>query len=245
MKIQYISDIHLEFMSKIPKIKPDADILVLAGDIGYPFSGIYKEFLIDMNSKFKKVYLITGNHEYYNCGKNKDYSMEEIEEQIDRIIKKHDLKNICYLDHAYDDYEGYRFAGLTLWSHIYDKNYLINDFTEIKEMTVELYNELYSMSSEFLDDIITDNSKPVIMITHHMPSYNLIDPQFRTEEYNKYNQCFASECEKYFKDPIKVWIYGHTHKSKETEINGIKFLCNPKGYPSENKNMIVNKIIDL
>jgi predicted phosphodiesterase len=246
MKIQYISDIHLEFLRKPPKIKVEADILVLAGDIGYPYSGIYREFLIDMNKKFKRVYLITGNHEYYNCGKNMNASMEEIDEEIIRIIKNNNLNNICYLDNSYDDYEGYRFVGLTLWSKINNSLYLINDFTKINEMNVELYNDLHEIGCEFLDYITKEvSSKPIIIITHHIPSYNLIDPVFRTEEYNKYNQCFASNCEKYFREPIKVWIYGHTHRNRETEINGIKFLCNPKGYPSENKNIILNKIVDV
>ena len=59
MKIQYISDIHLEYLSEIPKINPVGDVLVLAGDIGHPFSSIYINFLIDVNNKFKKVFLIT------------------------------------------------------------------------------------------------------------------------------------------------------------------------------------------
>jgi hypothetical protein len=52
MLIQNISDVHLEFMSKPPKIKVMAEVLCLAGDIGYPFSGIYREFLIKMNTDF-------------------------------------------------------------------------------------------------------------------------------------------------------------------------------------------------
>ena len=62
MKIQYISDIHLEYQSTLPNIDQISDILVLAGDIGFPFSFLYKEFLIDMNKKFKKIFLIAGNH---------------------------------------------------------------------------------------------------------------------------------------------------------------------------------------
>jgi len=56
-------------MSKPPKIKVMADVLCLAGDIGYPYSGIYREFLKQMNSDFKKVFIIAGNHEYYNSDK--------------------------------------------------------------------------------------------------------------------------------------------------------------------------------
>ncbi len=67
MRIQYISDIHLEFFKVLPKqiVRPVADILCLAGDIGYPFSSLYRDFLKQVSRDFKKVFLIAGNHEYY------------------------------------------------------------------------------------------------------------------------------------------------------------------------------------
>jgi hypothetical protein len=40
MKIQYISDIHLEYQSELPEIKQIGDVLILAGDIGFPFSDL-------------------------------------------------------------------------------------------------------------------------------------------------------------------------------------------------------------
>jgi hypothetical protein len=39
------------------------------------------------------------------------------------------------------------------------------------------------------------------------------------------------------KNKIKCWIYGHTHATSDVIINGIPFLCNPIGYPNENKNV--------
>ena len=73
MKIQYLSDLHLELMSThkfsklCEKIIPKCDILVLAGDIGDPLhhNDRYKFFLHSMSKKFKKVFLVSGNHEYY------------------------------------------------------------------------------------------------------------------------------------------------------------------------------------
>ena len=35
-------------------------------------------------------------------------------------------------------------------------------------------------------------------------------------------------------EEIMMWINGHTHLNKYTEINGTTCMCNPRGYPDEN-----------
>jgi predicted phosphodiesterase len=238
MRIQYISDIHLEFFKHLPKqfLRSDADILCIAGDVGYPFSSLYSDFLKQVSQDFKKVFLIAGNHEYYSAGANKGYDISEIDEQINSIINENHLHNVTYLDNSHEDYNGYRFVGSTLWSRLNSPQKYINDFHLIPEMTEELYNILHQISREFLQsDIVVKSPLPVIVMTHHLPSRSLIDEKYKTNKYNDYNQFFASECEDLFAPTIKGWIYGHTHSENKQHINGIEFVCNPLGYPGENK----------
>lgn len=91
-----------------------------------------------MSNMFKKEFLITGNHEYYNLGPNKGKTIEQIDEQIKYIISSNNLTNISLLNYSYEDYEGYRFVGTTLWSHISNSDYLVNDFEQIIDMSVSL-----------------------------------------------------------------------------------------------------------
>lgn len=102
--IQYISDIHLEFLhieavkSIICKIIPTAPIIVLAGDIGNPFSknNHYEKFIEEMSKKFEKVFLISGNHEYYHN------NIDMVEEKIKTVTSKY--MNVTYLQNSYEDY---------------------------------------------------------------------------------------------------------------------------------------------
>ena len=32
---------------------------------------------------------------------------------------------------------------------------------------------------------------------------------------------------------MKYWVFGHTHDAIEYEMEDVKFLCNPLGYPTE------------
>ena len=237
MLIQYVSDIHLEFMSKPPKIKVMADVLCLCGDIGYPFSGIYREFIKQMSQSFKKVFLIAGNHEYYDSDKYGSHTMEEINSMIQSVIRTNKLENVTFLNNSYELYNDVLFVGTTLWSKIPSMNMndicLMNDFKQIQGLTYDTYNLLHIKSCNFIEDTLAsvEKDKKVVMMTHHLPSFNLIDEK---HAYSDTNCFYASKCDKYFVEPIKAWIYGHTHTPNKTIINNIKFVCNPKGYPNEN-----------
>lgn len=65
---QYFSDLHLERKWKIPKIYQVADNLLLAGDIGHPTDEIYQDFFKQCSSKYERVFVVDGNHEW-NVGK--------------------------------------------------------------------------------------------------------------------------------------------------------------------------------
>jgi predicted phosphodiesterase len=246
MLIQYLSDIHLEFMTKPPKIKAMADVLCLCGDIGYPHSGIYSLFLKQMSQSFKKVFLITGNHEYYNSDKYGSHTMEEINRHIGFIINVNKLENVTFLNNSYELYDDVLFVGTTLWSKIPSMNMndicLMNDFKQIEGLTYDTYNLLHYKSCSFIADTLALIEKgdifkdknvniKVVIMTHHLPSFNLIDEK---HAYSDTNCFYASKCDPFFVEPIKAWIYGHTHTPNKTIINNIKFVCNPKGYPSEN-----------
>ncbi len=64
MKIHLMSDVHLEFDPSFTPPYVDADITVLAGDIGYGIEGI--EWA---KKRFSRpVVYVLGNHEYYPRG---------------------------------------------------------------------------------------------------------------------------------------------------------------------------------
>lgn len=231
MIIQFFSDLHLEFNSKY-NITPIGEVLVLAGDIGCPFEKSYFVFLKEMSLLFPKIFLITGNHEYYkNTIKTTNNKIREIVSQF---------HNITFLNNSIEVYNGYTFVGSTLWSNLSDLRYLTCDRKSIKNITVDDINELHQTSIDFLQKTTNSNSN-VIVITHFLPSYTLCDPDYD----KRYDQCYASSLDFLIKEPVTHWFYGHTHRKNNTIINNVKLICNPIGYPNENKNINFNESIIL
>lgn len=242
--IQYISDIHLEFLhimevkSIIRKIIPAAPIIVLAGDIGNPFSknNHYEQFIEEMSKKFDKVFLISGNHEYYHN------NIDMVEERIKTIVSKY--MNVTYLQNSYEDYNNIRWIGSTLWSQLDNPKKFINDIY-IPNMTVDRYNMLHCMAVKSIEEMIKDSKLPCIVISHHMPSYHLISKEYYDENYNMWFASHMDNIIEEHKDKLLGWIYGHTHRANNSMINNIPMYCNPVGYKGENYNIDYNMHINF
>ena len=246
MKLIYLSDLHLELITNnkldtfISQISSGVDeICVLAGDIGNPYEHNYDKFMTFINVNFKKSFVIAGNHEYYN----KKKTIQETTLFMINYFKK--FENISFLNNSCEYYENYCFIGTTLWSEITNPIYTINDIRYIPNFNYIQYNTLNKTSVEFLENAIQSNEN-CIVITHHVPSNSLIDIKYKIPKMLPYNQWFYCNMDNIIETNntnIKCWIYGHTHTSSETIMNGIPFLCNPIGYTGENNEINFNKQI--
>src|SRR3989338_6804688 len=105
MLVDYLSDLHLEFHSKYPLLpKSSAEILVLAGDIGYPSHKNWIDFLHYCKTQYKYVLYVAGNHEYYSRKKTYAAINQLIAESCARL-------GIIFLDNKSWIKDGVKFIG--------------------------------------------------------------------------------------------------------------------------------------
>jgi hypothetical protein len=192
MRIQYASDLHLEFSDNYSYLKRNplkavGDILVLAGDIGYLNDNSYiKHPFWDWASEnYKQVIVAIGNHELYQY-----YDLANIPHGLVCSIRNN-VK--CYYN-AVVRIENVDFIISTLWAKIpLDEAYLtehyVNDFHRIlynaEPLTWDKFNCEHDNCFRFIrNEVAKSRSEHIIVVTHHVPSFQLASPDFAGSKIN-------------------------------------------------------------
>ncbi|MBC8379728.1 MAG: metallophosphoesterase [Planctomycetes bacterium] len=225
MRINYFSDIHLEFgLLEVPD--NDADIIVAAGDIGIGTQGI--DWLKALN---KPVIYVLGNHEFYT---------HEYRHTLRLIRKQCEGSKVCLLENDSFIFQGVRFLGCTLWADLFvegsDKaealGKTINDFRKIqfadKSFDALLFSHLHKSSRTWLEqELAQPFSGKTVVITHHAPS----EWSWNESAYSLKKLAYCSDLKPLLHEyEIAAWFHGHVHSSVDYRIAGARILCNPRGY---------------
>ena len=252
MKIQYASDLHLEFsqnkkfLQSNPLI-PTGDILLLAGDI-VPFGGIEKhfDFFSYIADHFDTTYWIPGNHEYYHydlatkCG----------------VLHEAIRTNVFLVNNISLTINHVRFIFSTMWSkitvaHQYAIERSMNDFRLItykdRRFSAQDFNRLHEESLMFIRaSLEVKVSEPTIMVTHHVPTFMNYPPMYKGDALN---DAFAVELFDLIEASSPAyWIYGHHHYNQpDFKIGSTILTCNQLGYvhSQEHKLFDVKKCIEI
>lgn len=234
MKIQLLSDLHLEH-APCDILSQQADIVVLAGDIGIGSEGL---LWAKKNTNVPVLY-VAGNHEYHDA----TLSMQE-----HQIIMKQCVQHshVHFLDNAVFQLDGIRFIGTTLWSDLStmsqalscDTDGIVMDFyagdqgDEMLCFDRDVAQALFEKNKQWLSDTLaTPFAGSTVVVSHHAPSLQSLDPSFIG---NMWNPCFMSDLSALMGSSVDLWLHGHTHHSFDYRLKGTRVVCNPRGYPSLN-----------
>ena len=245
LKIQYCSDLHLEFRHNKQflldhPIPAEGDILILAGDI-VPFSMIaeHRDFFDDVSKKFRHTYWIAGNHEFYRS------DIRERSGSFQESIRK----NVTLLNNRVIELPKVRLILSTLWSKISPQNsleiqYSVTDFYAIKngdrKFTPDDFNRLHEESLEFLKASFADKTgKKSVVVTHHVPTLKNYPEKF---ERDYLNEAFVVELhDLILESETDYWIYGHIHENTpEFKIGKTSLLTSQLGYVAHEQHELFN-----
>jgi len=265
MKLQLMSDLHLEFE---PTFRPEnvgSDVLILSGDICpaayfkkseaspyYAKGEQFKDFFKHCSDNWSQVMYVPGNHEHYQG------RFEETVELLKEVVDP--LYNIHILDNHSVWFEGVLFIGGTLWTDLnrncplteHHVGHYMNDFRGLIQLKNQDYRKFlprdaykeHKCTLEYFRQALLDQ-KNVVVCTHHAPSYKSIHVMYSNDTWM--NGGYASELTEFIMDhpQIKLWTHGHMHQCHDYMVDGTRVLCNPRGYHDENKLFDPNMIIEV
>jgi hypothetical protein len=263
LRIQYASDLHLELTDKTPfqpLLKPVAPVLALAGDIGRPDRQSYRDFLYHCSRNWDKVFVTAGNHEFYNTRASSHWKYAppaDTQTMYERLTMCREIasqfSNVHFLEKDRVDWQGVAFLGTTLWTDLANGSARAEAQTGMSDYrviaarrseegvaqvattddTMNWHHESRAWLEQALD-LCRRDQMPTVVLTHHLPSYDLNSPRFAN---SPLNPAFASHCDSLIRPPVRAWICGHTHAAAnrlwKRDGQHIHGCINPRGYPGE------------
>lgn len=250
MKVQVVSDLHLEFDDVVIP-NGGADVLVLSGDImtannigaktrdsvsDSKLFNRYRGFFDRVSAEFENVVYVAGNHEFYGS------TYEKALETLHNFSASY--SNVHFLECDFVDIGDTRFVGATLWTDIrrgdpmykmYAKDGM-NDYhyTRVKgdgtyrKMQPSDTIQMHMRSLSKICDYVREHSKCVV-VTHHAPSHGSVEPH---RVGSPLTPCYYSDLDLLIEDrpSIKLWTHGHIHSYSDYKVGATRVVANPRGY---------------
>ncbi|SDG83689.1 metallophosphoesterase [Pelagibacterium luteolum] len=262
MKLWTLSDLHLnpsDFDNDpiIWSSIPDADVAVIAGDIGDGSPERSLEWIARKILPHMPVVMVMGNHDYFG---------EDILDVRPRLMERAAELGIHLLDDSTITIAGTRFVGSTLWTdydlysdgeeharrrfEIAAKN-ILSDHSQIglRSGEMELFAprhavRLHLKSRAFIEDTLRqDFDGSTVVVTHHAPHPGSVSPEFNGDIITP---AFVSDMSDIFgRFDLDLWVHGHTHASFDYDVDGTRVVCNARGYGYEIEGFDPELVIDI
>jgi len=244
LKIRVLSDLHLENDEPDAIAHADADLVVLAGDIHNHALGL--RWAAETFDPSVPVVYVPGNHEYYDGEFGAlEAAMRDAAGQTDHV---HFLNNATYVDP-----DGrFRVLGTTLWTDftlfgadeatrgaaLDAARRVMVDFRGAiqlswpgeasRDFTPDDTLALHARSRAWLAEQV---AKPfdgrTIVVTHHAPHRLSLAQRYADD---LVSAGFINHLPELVREPVALWVHGHTHTSFDYTTDGARVVCNPRGY---------------
>jgi predicted phosphodiesterase len=260
MKIRVLSDLHLECDEPEAIAHADADLIVLAGDIHNHAQGV--RWAAETFDPETPIVYVPGNHEYY------DGEFGALEAAMRDAATATD--NVHYLNNAslIDPQGRWRVLGTTLWTNF--ELFGANDearaaaIAAAEKVMVDFRGPiqlawasdpapgagasrnfapadslaLHQQASAWLAaEIAKPFAGKTIVVTHHAPHRESLAPRFAND---LASAGFINHLPMLVREPVVLWIHGHTHTAFDYVVNGTRVVCNPRGYIDRRRARIEN-----
>jgi hypothetical protein len=262
LRFRVLSDLHLEFRAtpqalwqqldgllpyfrdprSILNAQAGREVMCLCGDLGVPVKADrslnedYVALLKMFVQRWPRTVFIAGNHENYWASPDLPVGAAKREHTLQICHQAAAESGAQFLHKSSVVLDDTELLGCTLWSDIADNAFWsMNDSYYVfgSPMT---YKDAFREELSWLQaSLRASKARRVVVLTHHLPSLDLIHPRFRS---SKITSGFATDLNSIIAEhaqKARIWFCGHSHESCEVQRDGVQLALSPLGYPHEKK----------
>lgn len=238
MKLQIVSDLHLRPQYGFTLPATDADLIVLAGDIGRGLAGV-EWAMAEAQRLEKPAVYVFGNHEFFT---------HAFPDLLDEAKQLTDGSDVHILENDMLTFGDVRILGCTLWTDFLlfgaaqeaeskaAVEAVLYDYKLIKDSNGEPLraNQTQQQHYQSRQWLETQLAQPwdgkTVVVTHHVPCWEGSHPHFDS----LLTTGFTSDLKPLMEaETIDLWVCGHSHANVDMHFGRTRLFSNQRGYPGE------------
>jgi predicted phosphodiesterase len=241
MRVFAVSDIHVDYsanakwVANLSVAEYQDDVLILAGDVS-DIRRLLDWCLSTLAKRFKKVLFVPGNHELWVMREDRDKNSLQKFDEVCAVVESTGTSMQTFHE------QGVSIIPLLGW---YDYSFG-EPSKELKSMwmdycSVRWPNELtdQDIAAHFTalnDEPSSMAGNKVITYSHFLPRIDLMPEFIPSAQRILYPVLGSVQLERQLrKFNPDIHVYGHSHVNRQVEIDGVSYINNAFGYPSETR----------
>ncbi len=228
MKFTLMSDLHADFPQESINYNKLEKNVIIAGDTTNGLECL--RFLCGKlrDKKGHTVMSCPGNHEHYaNASSGRDIFETEarFREEFPAYVEQDDFPPVVLRT------GWYTVTDEPLWkNYMNDSRKMVVSADEMNRLAERDANALRATLQSWKDLQLKG-----VVVTHMSPCEETLDPKYQGSFSNEWywNPLLRPLLTEY-SGQIRAWCHGHTHAACDKVVDGVRVVCNPRGYPGEN-----------
>lgn len=243
VKVQILSDLHVDVAPYTHVAAPGAGIVLVAGDVCERLSERALVWLAaEVKSRDVEVVYVPGNHDYWRTNITTELARAR---QAAAELGIHLLaEGEAVIIH------GVKIIGATLWTDyaisgwperaMHDAATSMNDHRKIRigpryrRFTPYVVRSVHIRQKANIEaELSQPHDGPTLVVSHHAPHpKSLMHGEVREVIDAAYASDLTDLIQQHQPD---LWVHGHIHKSHDYQVGATRVICNPRGYVIEKK----------
>lgn len=240
MRVFAVSDLHVdyapnrEWLKRLPLQEYNDDVLILAGDVSDRLTLLEYAFEL-LARRFSVVLYVPGNHDLWSAREPVADSFEKLERVL-ATAKHHSVRTgvfryndtaivplLGWYDYSFGEASDYL---KTAWADYRACHWLDNDDAAMTRFFASRNPVPTSLDFEGVRNLIT--------FSHFLPRIDLMPDRIPSRHRKIYPVLGSTLLENQLRQwRANIHVYGHSHVNRRITLDGVTYINNAFGYPSE------------